>query len=151
MTPPGGGGVQTRRRPPPCGGGLRKWGCSDRAALGGLRALLALRHLELDLLVVLEGAVARTLDLAEVREQVLAAVVGGDEAEALFSVEPLDGSSSHNFLLGSHAHSWIACVWVSRVTSNQRENRTTSYEARPSICRVMPCNVSTLRGRARIS
>src|SRR3954469_16764671 len=58
----------------------------------GLRALGALRHDELDARVLDEGLEAVALDFAEVREQVLAAVVRGDEAVALALVEPLHGA-----------------------------------------------------------
>src|SRR5690606_13428083 len=59
----------------------------------------ALGDLELDLLVLLERAVAARRDGRVVGEDVGAAVVGGDEAEALFSVEPLHGSGCHGVLL----------------------------------------------------
>src|SRR6476620_10283448 len=70
---------------------------SEDADRRGLRALLALLDFELDALVLGQRLEARALDLAEVREQVLAARVGGDEAEALAVVEPLDDAS-----LGAH-------------------------------------------------
>src|SRR5690349_20476365 len=65
---------------------------AHRADVGGLRALLALRHLELHALRFGQGLEARALDLAEVGEQVLAAAVGRDEAEALALIEPLHGT-----------------------------------------------------------
>src|ERR671917_2158085 len=68
---------------------------SERADVLRLRALRALRHVELDALVLLERAVARRLDGGEVGEDVSRAVLGGDEAVALLSVEPLHGSGSH--------------------------------------------------------
>src|SRR5262249_30831605 len=67
----------------------------DRADVGPLRALLALGHLVLDLLVLLEVPVAVTDDRAEVHENVVATVVLGDESEALLGVEPLHGSCAH--------------------------------------------------------
>src|SRR5690606_26584933 len=67
----------------------------ERTDVRRLQALLALLDVELDLLVLVQAAVAAGLDGAEVREDVLAAVVRGDEAEALVSVEPLDGSGGH--------------------------------------------------------
>lgn len=48
-----------------------------------------------DLLALVEGAQARTLDRADVHERVLTAAIGGDEAEALGRVEPLHGSRRH--------------------------------------------------------
>src|SRR5215470_18138937 len=72
---------------------------SDGADLLGLRTLLALGNLELDPLVLLQGAVAARLDRGEVHEHVGSTAVHGDEAEALFGVEPLDGSLRHVSLL----------------------------------------------------
>jgi hypothetical protein len=62
-----------------------------------MRALLALGNLELHAVVLGELLEARALDFLEVGEEVLAAVVGGDEAEALGVVEPFDdaGFCSH--------------------------------------------------------
>src|SRR5690606_20140572 len=65
---------------------------SDGANTAGLLAFAALRDFEFDALVLGQGLEARALDLAEMREEVLATAVGGDEAEALGFVEPLDGS-----------------------------------------------------------
>src|SRR5690606_22087782 len=72
---------------------------SERRDVRRLGALGTLRHVELDLLVLLERAVAARVDRGEVREDVSAALVGGDDAEALLGVEPLDGSGSHGDLL----------------------------------------------------
>src|SRR5690606_32211817 len=69
---------------------------AERANSGGLRALGALADLELDLLVLLEGAEARTLDLGVVDEDVSGAVLGRDEAEPLLRVEPLHSSLCHS-------------------------------------------------------
>lgn len=73
----------------------RAWS-EDRDA-GGLRALLTLAHVELDALVLLERLEAATRDLRVVHEDVGRAVVGGDETEALFGVEPLHDALSHIF------------------------------------------------------
>src|SRR3954465_13264910 len=64
----------------------------DRRRLLALRAVL---DLEFDFLVLLEGLESRTLDLGEVREEVLAAAIGFDEAEALGVVEPFHGTGAH--------------------------------------------------------
>src|SRR5260370_1363569 len=56
---------------------------------------LALRHVEGDLLAFLERLVARALDRAVMREEILAAVIRRDEAETLRVVEPLYGTCSH--------------------------------------------------------
>ena len=71
-----------------------------RYASGGddvlrLRALLALRDVEGHLLAFPKLAVALGGDVREVGEDVGAAAVLLDEAEALFRVEPLHGASSH--------------------------------------------------------
>src|SRR5215218_8431229 len=71
----------------------------DDADVLGLQTLGSTGSLELDLLVLLERTVAVRRDRAEVREDVGRAVIGGDEAEALVGVEPLDGSGSHNLFL----------------------------------------------------
>gem|GEM_PF-4317633 len=53
-----------------------------------LRALLALSQFELHALVLAQRLEATALDFLEVVEEVLAAAIGGDEAEALALVEP---------------------------------------------------------------
>src|ERR687895_2212211 len=68
---------------------------SDRADRVGLRTLRALARFEGDALVLLEGAEAVRLDGRVVDEDVRTVVVGGDEAEALLGVEPLDGALRH--------------------------------------------------------
>src|SRR4051812_46357671 len=71
-------------------------GCrSDGTNVLRLRTLGALRDVELDLLVLVEGLVAPRLDCRVVNEDVIAAVLLSDEAEALLGVEPLDGALSH--------------------------------------------------------
>ena len=62
-------------------------GAGDVDGLGA--AVLALGDGELDLLALGEGAEAVGLDGGLVDEEILAAVVGGDEAEPLGVVEPL--------------------------------------------------------------
>jgi hypothetical protein len=66
--------------------------CSDSYRLGSLGPLL---DLELDTLVFLERAKAASLDLGKVDEDILRAIVRGDEAEALITVEPLHSSLCH--------------------------------------------------------
>src|SRR5438128_1331406 len=77
------------------GAGRSEAGTSDGAHVLRLRALLALRHVEVDALVVVEALVAVAGDAGEVDEDVGAAVVGSDEAEALFAVEPLHSALGH--------------------------------------------------------
>src|SRR5437764_805822 len=72
---------------------------SERADVLRLRALLALGDVEFHLLVLVEATEAARRDRREVREDVGAAVVRADEAEALVGVEPLHGTCSHSFAL----------------------------------------------------
>src|SRR3954453_6580156 len=61
----------------------------------GGRALLALLLVVADLRALGERLEAATLDRAVMDEEVLALVIGRDEAKALVVVEPLDGSCCH--------------------------------------------------------
>ena len=70
-------------------------GRSEGADALGLGALGALADLELDALVLFQAAEAVALDLRVVHEDVSAAAVWGDEAEALLRVEPLDRALCH--------------------------------------------------------
>src|SRR5579871_765017 len=70
-------------------------GLADDAHVGGLGALVTLLGLVLHLRALVQAAVARALDGAEVDEQVLTAFIGGDEAVPLVGVEPLDSSGCH--------------------------------------------------------
>src|SRR5688500_14676627 len=71
----------------------------DQRHAGSLGTLGALADFELNTLVLVEGLEATGLDLGVVNEDIAIGVIRGDEAEALFSVEPLDGSLCHLFLL----------------------------------------------------
>src|ERR1044072_9714351 len=73
----------------------RSAGRAEGADVLRLRALGALRDVELDLLVLVEGLVALRLDGRVVHEDVVAAVLLRNEAEALLGVEPLHGALSH--------------------------------------------------------
>src|SRR5829696_586111 len=81
-------------------GGSWKAVSSDDAHVGGVGALGALFLLVLDLRAVLERLVAAAGDRGVVDEEVLAVVVGGDEAVALVVAEPLHGSSGHQWTSG---------------------------------------------------
>src|SRR4051812_42563867 len=70
-------------------------------ARGHLAAALIALQLEDDLLAFVQRAEARALDGGDVHEDVVAAVVGLDEAEALGGVEPLHGAGSHVLSLSS--------------------------------------------------
>src|SRR3954469_25723375 len=61
----------------------------------GARALGALLDLVLELVVILQRLETRRLNGGEVHEEILAAVVGRDEAEALLVVEPFNGTCAH--------------------------------------------------------
>jgi hypothetical protein len=80
------------------GGGLLA-AVLDQRYTGSLGALGALTDFELNTLVLVQGLEATGLDLRVVNEDIAIGVIRGDEAEALFSVEPLDGSLCHLFLL----------------------------------------------------
>jgi len=64
------------------------------ANVGGLEALRAPRHFELDLVTLGQALEALGLNGAEVYEHVLAVLLG-DETEPLRIVEPLHASLSH--------------------------------------------------------
>src|SRR3954467_7300630 len=73
---------------------------SDRADVDRLRPLVACLGLVLHARALGERAVAVGFDAAVVDEQVLAAFIGCDEAEALLVAEPLNGACCHVFLHG---------------------------------------------------
>jgi len=66
---------------------------SDGLDAAGLGAFLTLGHFELNALVLGQGAETLGVDLAEMREEVFAAVVRLDETEAFGFVEPLHDTS----------------------------------------------------------
>src|SRR4051794_12888421 len=68
---------------------------SDQGDASRLGALLALADIEAHALVLLERLEAAALDLRVVHEHVGATVLGGNEPEALFGVEPLHGAFCH--------------------------------------------------------
>jgi hypothetical protein len=65
--------------------------CLQHLHFVGLHAFLALHSDEGDLLAFLQAFETGALDRTVVNEQVRT-VIGGNEAEALFIVEPLDGT-----------------------------------------------------------
>ena len=69
--------------------------CLQRRDVRRLQALRALLGFEADLLVLSERLETFRADFREMREKVVAAVVGRDEAEALAVVEPLDDTGIH--------------------------------------------------------
>src|SRR5947207_15471029 len=72
-------------------------GSGDLGHVLGGGALLALDHLELDPVTLVQALVARALNGRVVNEAVLASVLRRDEAEALLVVEPLHSSGCHVF------------------------------------------------------
>src|SRR4051812_18440082 len=81
----------------PYGGEPRGVECRlKRGDVDGLRALVAGLGVVGDLRVLGQRLEAVGVDAGVVDEEVLATVVGRDEAEALVVVEPLDGSGSHD-------------------------------------------------------
>ena len=67
--------------------------------VGRLRAFLALSDVEADALVLIEGAETLALDRRVMDKKIRTALIGGDEPETLFGVEPLDGALSHDDFL----------------------------------------------------
>src|SRR5262245_54193107 len=90
---------QTHDGPPPRRGAVEVLPKSDGLNVLSLRALRALGDLELDALVLVQAAVALGLDRRVVHEDVGAAAVLSDEAEALLSVEPLHRTLCHAVVL----------------------------------------------------
>src|SRR5215210_2542268 len=68
---------------------------ADRGDVSRLGAFLALSLFELDARTLGQGLEALTGDVAVMDEEILGALVRGDEAIPLAVVEPLDGSASH--------------------------------------------------------
>ena len=67
----------------------------DRADLGRLRTLAPLCNHELYALALLQGLEAVALNFREMSKQILATIIGGDEAKTFCIVEPLDDPSCH--------------------------------------------------------
>jgi|SRR5690349_4432307 hypothetical protein len=67
----------------------------NRRDVCSLHAFGAALRFEADLLAFSEALEAVAANFGEVREQVVTAVIRGDEAEALCIVEPLDGTGIH--------------------------------------------------------
>src|SRR5690349_7872346 len=105
---------------------------SDDADVLGLRTLGASGEVVLDLLVLIERLVAAGLDSGEVDEDVLAAAILRDEAEALVSVEPLDGSLCHVLFLWLRAGGNVprAAEDIHLLTSSEPKTRSTRYRPR---------------------
>src|SRR6185437_15651865 len=72
-----------------------KSGCLAQRSSGRLAGAAVLLDLEVDLLAFDQGRQSSALDSGDVDENVRAARVRLDEAEALGGVEPLDRSSCH--------------------------------------------------------
>src|SRR3954447_12289905 len=76
---------------------MRQRDLLDRTDVDCLRPLVAGLGLVLHTRALGERAVALGLDAAVVDEEVLAAFIGSDEAEALLVAEPLNGALCHVF------------------------------------------------------
>jgi len=63
--------------------------------IGGLLTLGALHHFEGNLLTFLQGLEAAYVDRGEMREQILAAIIGSNETKTLCIVEPLYCTACH--------------------------------------------------------
>src|SRR4051812_16454606 len=81
-------------------GAASRWKRSalEERDVDGLRALVARLGVIRDLRALGEGAEAVRVDAGVVNEEVLAPLVGRDEAEALVVVEPLNDAGGHDVL-----------------------------------------------------
>src|SRR5438067_4530419 len=86
---------QTNKKPGGCRAFCRKAERLRALDVARLLALRAGRDFELHLLAFLQGFEARHVDCREVREQILTATIGSDEAETLGVVEPLHSTCCH--------------------------------------------------------
>src|SRR5689334_23047795 len=126
-----------------------RWGrASERADVLRLRALRTLGYVELDLLVLVEGLVALRLDRGVVNEDVVAAVLLGDEAEALLGVEPLNGALSHARIspcIGRETTTSAASaqVRVIRRPASQREETPLAHKLQLRCVTAGTCTCST--------
>src|SRR5919106_5121300 len=76
----------------------------DHSHVGCLGAFLAFTELVFDLRALGERTESVALDGGEVHERVLAALIGGDEAEALLVAEPLHDPGCHLSIHPLHAY-----------------------------------------------
>src|SRR4051794_14283774 len=107
----------------------------DRLNVRGVGALGPVLSVVADLRALGERLEAAAGDARVVHEQVLALVVGCDEAEALLVAEPLHGSCSHLVLPGG------VCGRSARgAKSNYDETR--ALLAPDTVARPSPCSVS---------
>ena len=92
----------------------------ERPDVRRLIPLRTRRYLERDLLVVSQALVAFTLNRRKVREQILAAGVGGDKAEPFAVVEPFHCTCTH--VCCPLKCEWRACARVPELQG--RETKT---------------------------
>src|SRR4051812_16762317 len=104
---------------------------SDRADVDRLRSLVAGLGLVLHARALGERAVAIGLDAAVVDEEVLAAFIGSDEAEALLVAEPLNGALCHVF--PPRRLSCCVCRGSSKATVCERLHCFRRTRARPKL------------------
>src|SRR5215212_2018976 len=111
---------------------------ADQPHVRGLRAFLAVGHVELHLLALFEVSVALTGDRGIVHEHVRTTVLQ-DEAEALLRAEPLHGSCRHWRFPPSSARSSVVQMHCppapdARAAASVRELLPVRYcDAEPSI------------------
>ena len=72
--------------------------CLSSLDVGSLLAFRALRDFELNFLTFFEGLETVHVDCGEVREQIFAAVIWGDEAKTFGIIEPLNCTCCHKEL-----------------------------------------------------
>src|SRR4051812_40469369 len=109
----------------------RQCGLLDRADVHGLRPLVAGLGLVLHARALGERAVAVRFDAAVVDEEVLAAFIGCDEAEALLVAEPLNGALCHVF--PPRRLSCCVCRGSSKATVCERLHCLRRTSARPKL------------------
>ncbi len=72
-----------------------------RNYIGGMWTFLALADLELNLLAFIQRSIALYVDVRVVNKQLIATIIGNDEAKPLFWTEPFYCTSTHLYF------SWV--------------------------------------------
>ncbi|CCV08717.1 hypothetical protein MESS2_790009 [Mesorhizobium metallidurans STM 2683] len=105
-----------------------KSGCLAQRSSGRLASAAVLLDLEVDLLAFDQGRQSSALDCGDVDENVRAARVRLDEAEALGGVKPLDRTSCHfdspsHLLLFDQTEIQPVCIEILEIDVSKREYR----------------------------
>src|SRR3954453_21188869 len=151
--------ANARRPPAQCGGSSISLTRSDGLNVLGLRALRGLGDLEIDTLVLVQRAGALALGRRVVHEDVGAAAVLSNEAEALLSVEPLHRTLCHAVSSRGRTATDTVPVWCAVIhphvgavalASGAREHqcpgrirhpwRRSTQEIRTAARPIMPCS-----------